>query len=146
MPIAFEYGWLAKGVYFSPKVAYDERYAGISPGQLLRAALIERFQQDGSCRSIDYLGPSSRATADWGTQRYTISRVLIPTSRVGRFALAAYERLHPLIGRLRSRATTGAAAPAPNAADTTEDDAELAPRASIADEPLTAQDHAGLSG
>ncbi len=37
VPIAFEYGWLAKGVYFSPKVAYDEQYAAISPGQLLRA-------------------------------------------------------------------------------------------------------------
>ena len=66
VPIAFEYGWLSKGIYFSPKVAYDEAYAQLSPGELLRAELVERFHADRSCESIDYLGPSS-ATADWST-------------------------------------------------------------------------------
>ena len=76
VPIAFEYGWLSKGIYFSPKVAYDEAYAQLSPGQLLRAELVERFHADRSCESIDYLGPSSRATADWSTERYPVARVL----------------------------------------------------------------------
>ncbi len=107
VPIAFEYGWLSKGVYFSPKVAYDEAYAQLSPGQLLRAELVERFHADRSCESIDYLGPSSRATADWSTEHYPVARVLIPTTRTGRIALAGYETLRPILRRLTGQRASG---------------------------------------
>ena len=107
VPIAFKYGWLSKGIYFSPKVAYDEAYAQLSPGQLLRAELVERFHADRSCESIDYLGPSSGATADWSTKRRPVAQVLIPTTRTGRIALAGYETLRPILRRLTGQRAAG---------------------------------------
>jgi CelD/BcsL family acetyltransferase involved in cellulose biosynthesis len=102
-PIAFEYGWMSKGVYFSPKVAYDESFGQLSPGQLLRAALIERLHSESTCQTIDYLGPSCRATAGWSTGSYPVSRVILATSPLGRAALAAYEFVRPLVKRFRGK-------------------------------------------
>ncbi len=102
-PIAFEYGWSSKGVYFSPKVAYDEAFGQFSPGQLLRAVLLEKLHTDGPCELVDYLGPTSRATADWSTRSYPVSRVMIATSLTGRMAAGAYELARSAGKRLRSR-------------------------------------------
>ena len=44
--IAFEYGWNAAGVYGAAKVGYDEAYAKLTPGQLLRYLLLERMFAD----------------------------------------------------------------------------------------------------
>ncbi len=43
-PIAFEFGWTAKGVYHCFKVGYDPATAQFSPGQLLRMLLVERLR------------------------------------------------------------------------------------------------------
>ncbi len=130
-PIAFEYGWLSKGVYFSPKVAYDEAFGQFSPGQLLRAALLERFHAGETCHTVDYLGPSSRATADWSTRSYPISRVVIAMSPAGRTVLGAYEMLRPLVKRFRgqSASTEQAAARPVDAQRPTADDESVAPAA-----------------
>ncbi len=84
-PIAFEYGWNAKGTYFSPKVGYDDAFARLSPGQLLRHRLLERFFADPDQHLFDFIGPLSEATAKWITRAYPISRLVVGTGgRIGR--------------------------------------------------------------
>jgi hypothetical protein len=76
-PVAFEYGWYAKEVYHSYKVAYDPRFAGSSPGQLLVYHLLEHFERTGEVRAIDFLGPLDTAVARWRPQTYAMGRLLM---------------------------------------------------------------------
>lgn len=93
-PIAFEYGWLAKQNYFSPKIGYDQEFSTYRPGQLLRAKLYEVFFATGECRRVDYLGPLSDATRGWSNHQYTISRLVIAGSgRTARWGLRLIETL-----------------------------------------------------
>jgi len=93
-PIAFEYGWLAKQTYFSPKVGYDDEFAAFRPGQLLRMKLYEEFHALGDCRRVDFLGPLSEATARWSNADYEISRLVIAgTSQASRWTLRLIEAL-----------------------------------------------------
>jgi len=80
-PIAFEYGWNSHGVYYTPKVGYDERFSAFTPGQLLRYLLLEQMFAEGTHSKIDYFGPLSDATAKWSTETYRISRLLVGTNR-----------------------------------------------------------------
>ena len=80
-PIAFEYGWTARGAYCSLKVGYDEAYGHLSPGQLLRCHHLEQMHGDPTRRLVDYLGPIVDATARWSTQTYTVGRLAIATRR-----------------------------------------------------------------
>jgi len=100
-PIAFEYGWQGKGTYFPLKVAYDETVRRLSPGQLLRALLVERFLADPEMRQIDFLGPSSRATRDFSTGDYPVVRTLVALHPLGAPLLKAYELLSPVVRRFR---------------------------------------------
>lgn len=103
-PIAFEYGWQSKGVYCSPKVGYDENLASLSPGQLLRWLLLERFHATREVATVDFLGPASPATSRWATHRYEIDRLLVSTAGFGsRTIVAAHRRLGPLLNRLLDR-------------------------------------------
>ena len=77
--IAFEYGWKSKGIYFTPKVGYDDNYSNISPGQLLRYLLLEQAFTRPDRRSIDFLGPMCKATAMWSTSSYPVGRLAIET-------------------------------------------------------------------
>jgi CelD/BcsL family acetyltransferase involved in cellulose biosynthesis len=86
-PIAFEYGWNAKGVYCSPKVGYDEEFGRLTPGQLLRYELLQRFFTDPEQRRFDFVGPMSDATAKWTTGSYSIGRLVVSTRRRGGRAL-----------------------------------------------------------
>ena len=65
--IAFEYGWSERGVYYTPKVGFDDDYSRFSPGQLLRYFVLEDAFLRADRRAIDYLGPISEATAKWTT-------------------------------------------------------------------------------
>ena len=103
-PIAFEYGWQAKGTYFPLKVAYDETAGQLSPGQLLRALLVERFLSDPEMRQVDFLGPSSRATRDFSTGDYPVARWLIALHPLAAPLLRAYELLSPLVRKFRGDA------------------------------------------
>jgi CelD/BcsL family acetyltransferase involved in cellulose biosynthesis len=100
-PIAFEYGLFAKGTYFSPKVGYDEAYSRLSPGQLLRLKMIERFFADGTRHTWDFLGPLVEATERWTTSSYAIERLVVATGASGRLALRAYRDWWPAMRRLR---------------------------------------------
>ncbi|HTU27226.1 MAG TPA: GNAT family N-acetyltransferase [Pirellulales bacterium] len=131
-PIAFEYGWQGKGTYFPLKVGYDEAVRQFSPGQLLRAMLVEqcftellrlappssglaplaspcgqRSLDRGLTRHIDFLGPSSRATHEFATSDYPVARWYVPLRRSAALALRAYETLSPLASRLRRASPVG---------------------------------------
>jgi CelD/BcsL family acetyltransferase involved in cellulose biosynthesis len=130
-PIAFEYGWQSKGVYGSAKVGYDETFAPLSPGQLLRYFLIEQFHSQSDVQWVDFLGPSSDATSKWATHEYPVERIALSqgTARslegmVGRALFAAYRHGWPLVcgirgaaARIAGRAAIAQHAPAPSLPD-----------------------------
>lgn len=100
-PVAFEYGWLTNGVYASLKVGYDEAFAALSPGQLLRKRLLERFHATHEARAVDFLGPSCPATARWATRRYALDRLHV--SLAGASAQAAVWLHREVWARLSAR-------------------------------------------
>jgi CelD/BcsL family acetyltransferase involved in cellulose biosynthesis len=103
-PIAFEYGFRAKGIYFSPKVAYDEAFAECSPGQQLRALLYQRLQNDPDCRAVDFHGPLAEATARWATRSYPLGRItLAQHSRAAAALLRGHGLARSLYKSLRAR-------------------------------------------
>jgi CelD/BcsL family acetyltransferase involved in cellulose biosynthesis len=103
-PIAFEYGMQAKGTYFSPKVGYDEEFAHLTPGQLLRLKMSEQFFADPSRKTWDFLGPLVEATERWTTSSYPIERLVVATDGpIGRMALRAYRDWWPAVRRWRDR-------------------------------------------
>lgn len=89
VPIAFEYGWQAKGTYHSLKVGYDAAFGHLSPGQLLRYLMLEKLFADSHIHRVDYLGPLSDATAKWSTGTYPVSRLYLGTRLPGKLALKA---------------------------------------------------------
>jgi CelD/BcsL family acetyltransferase involved in cellulose biosynthesis len=99
-PIAFEYGYRAKGTYFSHKVGYDPAYSDFSPGQLLRAMLLDWFHREKCVSLVDFCGPLTAATAKWSTRTYAIGRWLIAPRRfLSRCVLRGHRALASL-GRL----------------------------------------------
>jgi CelD/BcsL family acetyltransferase involved in cellulose biosynthesis len=135
-PIAFEYGYCAKGTYFSHKVGYDPAYADYSPGQLLRALLLERFHEEGGVSVFDFCGSLTPATAKWSTRSYAISNWLIAPRRfLGGWALRGRETLggiRRLVGRQRCASPAavalplGCSRPPASAARTAEDEVPCA--------------------
>jgi CelD/BcsL family acetyltransferase involved in cellulose biosynthesis len=103
-PIAFEYGWRGKGVYFTPKVGYDEAFHRFSPGQLLRFRLLEAFHRESGPQWVDFLGPTSLATSKWATDQYAIDRVVVATrGAFSRAIVAAYRNYTRLCSMMPSR-------------------------------------------
>ncbi len=101
--IAFEYGWRSKGVYYSPKVGYDQAFAYLSPGQLLRLKMAEQFFADGDRRTWDFLGPLTDATERWSTGSYSIDRLIVGTRGfAGRMLIGAFEKCWPTVRKLRN--------------------------------------------
>ncbi|HVX10412.1 MAG TPA: GNAT family N-acetyltransferase [Pirellulales bacterium] len=101
-PIAFEYGYRAKATYFSHKVGYDPAFADLSPGQLLRSLLLERFFQDDRVRVVDFWGPLSDATGKWATSCYPVGSLIVAPDRLlSRLALRGYRTLRPYWRRSR---------------------------------------------
>jgi CelD/BcsL family acetyltransferase involved in cellulose biosynthesis len=93
-PIAFEYGWLAKGTYFTPKVGYDEAFARFTPGQLLRYLLYEKLNAEREVHNVDFAGELSNATAKWTTETYPIGRVVVGCGSLSsRWLLTGYKTI-----------------------------------------------------
>jgi CelD/BcsL family acetyltransferase involved in cellulose biosynthesis len=102
-PIAGELGWVAKGVYHSFKVAYDERFREFGPGHLLRMLLVEEFCRRQDARVIDFQGPMTDALASWSTRSYSIGRLVIAPNRpASRLLLAGYRAGASLVRRASS--------------------------------------------
>ncbi|MEN6497049.1 MAG: GNAT family N-acetyltransferase [Thermoguttaceae bacterium] len=100
--IAFELGWVAKGVYHSFKVGFDADYARYGPGHLLRHRLIAWLFEQADVQVVDFQGPLTEALAGWSTRTYPIGRVLAgqPTLR-GQTLMAGYRAVAPLVRWLR---------------------------------------------
>ena len=100
-PIAFELGWIAKGVYHSFKVSYDEAYGKFGPGQLLRRHLIETSFERADERLVDFQGPPSDALDAWTTRSYGIAKVVVAPRRYSsRVLFAGFRLTAPIVRRL----------------------------------------------
>lgn len=88
--MAFEYGWCAKNVYHSYKIAYREEYARFSPGQLLVYHLLRHFWGSKQVRALDFVGPVDLAVRRWHPGYYSMGRVLMaPATLFGRAMVSA---------------------------------------------------------
>jgi len=104
-PIAGELGWVAKGVYHSFKVAYDEGFGQYGPGHLLRMLLVEEFCRRQDAKVIDFQGPMTEALASWSTRSYPIGRLVIAPKRpASRLLLAGYRVGASAVRRFRRAA------------------------------------------
>ncbi|TWT76313.1 hypothetical protein CA13_68060 [Planctomycetes bacterium CA13] len=102
--IAYEFGWLAKSVYHSFKVGFDERFAKFAPGQFTMYLLIEKLLDRNLAETIDCIGPLSEATSRFRPGSYTVGRMLVANQNLrGRAVLASYKNLMPLVRRWRKR-------------------------------------------
>jgi CelD/BcsL family acetyltransferase involved in cellulose biosynthesis len=104
-PIAFEYGWISKNVYYSYKIGYDEDFSRFAPGHLVRSSLLKSLAAEG-VRLVDFCGPMTPALAAWSTQSYPVGRLILAPPRTMNRALletlrvlAAWRnRLHHRVG------------------------------------------------
>lgn len=104
--IAFEVGWIGKGVYHSFKVGYDEDYRKFGPGHLLRCRLIEEGCRDPSLQFVDFQGPINQALRSWATEKYLIGRLSVcPPRLTSRAVLTGLRTARRLTGALGHAAT-----------------------------------------
>jgi len=66
-PVAAHFGLTHEGVYYCPKVGYDEHWHTYSPGQLLVAAVLRDCMSRG-LREFDFLGPEMEWKSDWSSR------------------------------------------------------------------------------
>lgn len=84
-PIAFQYGYRGKGIYFAHKSGFDETFAACGPGQLLMCELLNSLHEDSEVHAVDCLGPINEAIRRWASRTYTEGRLLIaPRNLSGR--------------------------------------------------------------
>ena len=101
-PVACEFGFTAKRVYHSLKVAYDESLRQYGPGHLLRMHLVRALHAGGDAALVDFQGPMTDALAQWSTRSYPIGRVVIASRRARSLLwFAAYRGLAAAVRRLR---------------------------------------------
>lgn len=100
--VACEFGFTAKGVYHSLKVAYDESLRQYGPGHLLRMHLFRALGENSDAELVDFQGPMTDALSQWSTRSYPIGRVVIASRRArGLIWFAAYRGLAAAVRRLR---------------------------------------------
>jgi hypothetical protein len=113
-PIAFIYGWSAKGVRYTPKLGYDEAFKPFGPGHLLMLKHLERLHADGTARLVDFNGPLVPWFASWATRSYPLGRVVVGGPRsFDRGLFTAYEHVFPRLKRWGGRLQQFARRPAP---------------------------------
>jgi CelD/BcsL family acetyltransferase involved in cellulose biosynthesis len=81
-PVAMHLGLAMNGVYYAPKVAYDESFARYSPGQLLNSYVIADLHQSGF-RLYDFLGPTAEWKMVWasGIRKHSNRYIFRPNTR-----------------------------------------------------------------
>lgn len=102
-PIAMHLGLLMNGCYYAPKVAYDERFAKFSPGQLLVRHVITDLTRAG-VKKYDFLGPRALWKSVWTehVREHHNCYIFRPTIR-GRCLYTLAMRGGSLVRRLRHR-------------------------------------------
>lgn len=102
-PIAFSLGLTAKGVYFAPKIGYDESFSRLTPGQVLFHELLKQLHTERLVESVDFWGPITDATGKWVTHDYPRGRLILAPPRIGsRTLFRALERGREYVRSLRA--------------------------------------------
>jgi CelD/BcsL family acetyltransferase involved in cellulose biosynthesis len=118
-PIAFGYGYRAKGVASAAKIGYVESAAAYSPVHVLLHELLRQYHADAEVRVLDFVGPLQDWTARWATTSYPVGRLLIaprrPLSRALFSVHAAWRRrsVEPAAGEPGSKDADPSAGAAP---------------------------------
>lgn len=103
-PIAFYYGWNAKGVRYSVKLGYDQEFAKFGPGQQQCMRILERAHDDPDCNLYDFYGPLMPWNESWATDTYEVSRVIVaPRRSIEKVLFDLYGYLHPALKRFRQK-------------------------------------------
>jgi CelD/BcsL family acetyltransferase involved in cellulose biosynthesis len=111
-PIAFEYSYRTKHTCLVNKIGYDERFADLVPGQLLRVMLLERYFADPEMHCVDFIGPLVDATAKWSTRSYPLARLVVaPRHMFGQLLMHGYQFFQPRLRRLRAKSGDAPAQP-----------------------------------
>lgn len=114
-PIAFSYGFRAKGVSHSFKIAYDPEFSAYGPGQLMHYYFFQRAFADPDCRAFDFLGEMGTAASMWKPAAYRNGQVVIaPRKLLGRFMVHAHRTWWPYVRRWKARLAKGETKPAQN--------------------------------
>ncbi|MBI3462504.1 MAG: GNAT family N-acetyltransferase [Planctomycetes bacterium] len=112
-PIAFVYGWFAKGVFHTVKLGYAEAYAEFAPGQQLLLRLLEHLHADRDVHLLDFAGPLADFHKLWITRSYPVGSLVVATPRLlGRGLFHAYHHWQPRLKRLQ-HFLAGSPAPEP---------------------------------
>jgi CelD/BcsL family acetyltransferase involved in cellulose biosynthesis len=104
-PIAFIYGWSAKGTFFLSKIGYDDAFARFTPGQQLVRRTLERLHHLPSIRILDFAGPLVDWHRPWRPAVLPVGVMVVATSgRWSRLLLQAEADWQPRLKQLGQRA------------------------------------------
>lgn len=102
-PIAFSYGFEAKGIYHPYKIGFDPDFQEYSPGQLLFQHLLEVLHKDRQCRAINFVGPLGDTAARWRPDTYMVGHLMVAPQRyLSRLVLKSYVYGWPYLLKIRS--------------------------------------------
>ena len=79
--ISAEFGYSAKGTYFSHKVGYDERFADMSPGNLLMYLQLQEYHRTGVRSKLDAISPIGPTMERWANRLDMRYRLIASLSR-----------------------------------------------------------------
>jgi CelD/BcsL family acetyltransferase involved in cellulose biosynthesis len=104
-PLAFQFGYLAKGTYLAHKASYDLRFAPFSPGHLMLWYRLRSLAGEGPVHRVDFMGPLNAAIEPWASESYSLGRLVLASGRShGTLAAWGYRTLRPLWQWLRGSA------------------------------------------
>ncbi len=110
-PIAYEWGYVAKGTYFPHKCSFDEQLSEHSPGHVLCSLVLQHLFEQRRVHRVDYLGPMTEAIRRWSTGHYWSGRIVCGRG-MGRAAVAVHRQLLPWWRYLRRGKQSGGTAAA----------------------------------
>lgn len=95
--IAFQYGYLAKGVFHDCKTSFDSAFKSAAPGHLLYKHILNMCFDNPEIRHRDNLGGISEAMKMWNFDTYRAGQILVaPRGICGRFLVYARKNWWPL--------------------------------------------------
>ncbi|MBN2580009.1 MAG: GNAT family N-acetyltransferase [Pirellulales bacterium] len=103
-PIAFCYGFAAKGVFHPLKIAYDPEFGEFSPGMVMFHGLLEQLFHDPEYCAVDTVGLLTDTLAHWRPRPYMVGIAMIaPRRAFGRLATFGHQHWWPTLRRLKTR-------------------------------------------
>ena len=101
--VAGHFGLAHEGIYYCPKVGYDEQWHAYSPGHLLVEAILRDCTARG-LREFDFVGPKMEWKSDWTSQvRHYSWCFVFSRSWKARMLHAAKFRIVPIVKEKLSR-------------------------------------------